>query len=143
LDNLLVFNGILEFSFLQLWSAKIMQTNSSLHYTYFTFYLVWCIHECCWQFHLYMLVCKIEKCCFLLVFSAVASWLDIKLRLPNFTGSQGSEQLHGCIQAVGIRELMDKFLELISWRRGRRTLCNCCFSAKLNYLCCFKTFHMI
>ena len=143
MDNLLVFNGILEFLFLQLWSAKIMQINSSLHYTYFTFYLVWCIHECCWQFHLYMLACKTEKCCFLLVFSAVASWLDIKLRLPNFIGSQGSEQLHGCIQAVGIRELMDKFLELISWRRGRRTLCNCCFSAKVNYFCCLKTFHMI
>jgi hypothetical protein len=29
---------------------------------------------------------------------------------------RGSEQLHGCIQAVGIHELMDKFLELISWR---------------------------
>ena len=97
LDNLLVFNGILEFLFLQLWSAKIMQINSSLHYTYFTFYLVyWCIHECCWQFHLYMLVCKTEKCC---VFRSclMLGYQVVPARLHWISGFRATSWMHtGC-----------------------------------------------
>lgn len=32
---------------------------------------------------------------------------------PTSLDLRGSEQLHGCVQIVGIHELVDKFLELI------------------------------